>query len=157
MPFRTPTHPSIGALRAKICCAQTVTAELASAALDLMAARSAAPGRTAQAQRVRSLIDGAAWTEAALAIADLDHSRTVRRLIHEDGEWHCRIGSRWAVPYWLDDSVEFSHPMLPLAILGALIEAAQQVPATVRTPTSVPRSQLGQAGSISAVSCDNYI
>lgn len=157
MPFRTHTHRSVGDLRDAVCRAPTTTAELLSAALDLLAARSAVPHRNAQVQRVRAFIDAQAWTEAALAIAGLAHSRAVRRLIHEDGEWHCRIGSQWVVPDWVDDSVEFSHPVLSLAILGALIDAVQQVPVTVRAATSVPLSRPGQVGSIPAVSCDNYI
>jgi len=64
-----------------------------------------------------------AWTDAALAMVELARSRAVRRLSRDDGEWRCAIGSQWPVPEWLDDVVEFSHPVLPLAILGALIEA----------------------------------
>ena len=144
-------------LRDALFAAPAASAELVSAALDVMAARCALPDRASRTQRVRALIAAHAWTDAALAIAAFDHGRAVRRLVYEDGEWHCRIASPWAVPDWLDDSIDFSHSVLPLAILGALIDAPQLVPATARAPASVPRSQTVSAGSIPAVSCDNYI
>jgi len=157
MSLRTQDRRSPAELRNELGVAQAASAELVSAALDLMAARCAMPNRADQAARIRELIGAQAWTDAVLAIVDLDHSRAVRRLIHDDGEWSCRIGSRWAVPDWLDDSVEFSHPVLPLAVLGALVDALRQAPATIRSSTSVPQSHASPAGSIPAVSCENYL
>ena len=58
---------------------------------------------------------------------------------------------------WLDDAVEFGHAVLPLAILGALIEALARNPAENASMASVPRSRSDLVDSIAAVSCDNYI
>src|ERR1700721_2626809 len=80
-----------------------VHAEMLSAVLDLMAARCALPDRDGRTQRIRALIDAQAWTDAALAIVDLDHARTVRQLGHDDGEWYCGLGSRGGLPDLLRD------------------------------------------------------
>jgi hypothetical protein len=156
MLLRKHGHRSPAELRDDVCQAPAACTELVSAALDLVAARCAAPSCAGQARRIRALIGADAWTDAILAIVDLDRSRAIRQLSHDDGEWICRIGSRWAVPDWLDDSVHFSHPVLALAILGALLGALAQNEEAPVPATSVPSSRHGLGHSISAVSCDNY-
>ncbi len=152
-------HPrrSSAKLRTEISQAPAATSELVFGALDLMVARRAAPYRAAWTQRIRALIDAQAWTDAVLAIADFDRSRSIHHVVYEDGEWHCRIGSQWAVPHWLGESAEFSHPVLALAILGALIDTLAWAPETRSSPASAARQQSGETNSIAAVSCDNYL
>ena len=157
MSLRTHGHRSPAELRDDVCQAPAASAELVSAALDLVAGRCAAPNCAAQARRIRALIDAHAWTDAILATVDLDRSRAVRQIGHDDGEWICRIGSRWAVPDWLDDSVHFTHPVLALAILGALLSALAPNEKAAVPATSVPSSRQRLGHSISAVSCDNYV
>jgi hypothetical protein len=154
--LRTHSRRSPTELRDALSGAPAASAELISAALDVMAARCALPDRAGRTQRIRALIDTQAWTDAALAIVDLDRSRTVRQISHDDGEWSCRIGSRWAVPDWLDDSALFLHPALPLAILGALLESLAQREEVAIPATSVPSSGSRRGHSIPAVACDNY-
>jgi hypothetical protein len=134
-----------------------VTGDIASKVLDCALAHCATPNRAAQARRIRELIESHAWTDAALAMVDLAHSRAVRRIMREDGEWHCSIGSQWPVPDWLDDTVACSHAVLPLAILGALMEALIQPQVATARAASVPASGADLRDSISAVSCDNYL
>jgi hypothetical protein len=136
--------------------ADAVTAELASAVLDLAFARCAAPNRIQRAQRIRELIGVQAWTDAALALVELDRSRVVRRLCHDDDDWHCMIGSQWPMPEWLDDTVEFIHPVLPLAILGALVDAMHQNRAAPVPATSVPQSRSDLRDTTAAICCDNF-
>jgi hypothetical protein len=154
--FQPHTCSASARLRNEISQAPAATSALVSAALDLMGARCAAPHGEARTQQVRALIDAHAWTDAALAIADLDRSRTIRHLVHEDGEWHCGIGSQWAVPDWLDDTAAFSHPVLALAILGALIDTLSWAPARDIPQSSAPRWPSRETDAISAVSVDNY-
>jgi hypothetical protein len=154
--LRTHRRPSPAELRDALSGAPAASAELTSAALDVMAARCALPDRAGRTQRIRALIDTQAWTDAALAIVDLDRSRTVRQISHDEGEWSCRIGSRWAVPDWLDDSALFLHRALPLAILGALLESVAQRHEAAVPATSVPSSGSPRGHSIPAVACDNY-
>jgi hypothetical protein len=56
------------------------------------------------------------------------------------------------LPVWLDDMAEVSHEDLPLAIIGALLEAKRCVlamPEKLRTVPRVPTANYG-------VSCDNF-
>ena len=159
MSLRMHRHRSAAELRHALDGAPQASADLVSAALDLMAARCALPDRAGRTQRIRTLIDAQAWTDAVLAIVDLDRSRGVRRIDCDGGEWLCRVGSRWAVPDWLDDSVQFTHPALPLAILGALMESlalGRGGAVAAATPTAVPPSRSRRGDSIPAVACDNY-
>jgi len=157
MSFFRQTHRAPEELRREICRLDTVTGDLAAAVLGCVLAHCAAPNRAAQAQRIRELIRANAWIDAALAMVELVRSRTVRRLAREDGEWHCSIGSQWPVPDWLDDTIAFSHAVLPLAILGALTEALVRPETPIAPAASVPRAGSDFRDSIPAVSCDNYL
>ena len=84
------TEKTFGALQDCVGQAGRVTPQLMTAVLDAVHAHSAIAHRAHQAERIRRLIDAAAWTEAALAIAEFDRLRAVRRITHEDGEWCCR-------------------------------------------------------------------
>jgi hypothetical protein len=128
---------------------------LVSAALELMMVRRPLPYPAAVRERVRAMIDAQAWTDAILAIADIDRSRVIRHVVHDDGEWHCRIGSHLAVPHWLDEHAEFSHPVLALAILGALVDATSA--ATGSSAASTSRRPTADDEAVSAVGCDNYL
>jgi len=149
------TEQTFGALLDCVRQAGRVTPQLMTAILDAAHAHSAIPHRTHQAKRIRRLIDAAAWTEAALAIAEFDRSRAVRRITHEDGEWCCTVGSQWPVPDWLDETIVFSHELLPLAIVGALLDATRQGAAATPRATSVLRCQ-PRSSDAATVSCDNF-
>jgi hypothetical protein len=156
MSFHPQTHSAPETLQREISRADAVTAELVSAVLDLALARCATPNRAQRAQRIRELIGVQAWTDAALALVELDRARVVRRLYHDDGDWHCMIGSQWPMPEWLDDTVELAHPVLPLAILGALIDALDQNRAVPAPATSVPQSSSDLRDTTAAICCDNF-
>src|SRR5258705_12254610 len=108
-------------LQHEISCAGTATPDLAAAVLDLALAHCRLSGGGEQAKRIRQLIGAQAWTDTALALVALDRSRMLRQAIHEEGEWRCALGSSWPVPACVDDTIEFVHAELPLAILGALV------------------------------------
>jgi hypothetical protein len=156
MSHHLQAHSAPETLQREISRADAVTAELASAALDLVLARCATPNRAQRAQRIRELIGVRAWTDVALALVELDRARVVRRLYHDDGEWHCMIGSQWPMPDWLDDTVELSHPVLPLAIMGALVEALRESPAVPAPAASVPQSRSDLRDTTAAICCDNF-
>lgn len=82
-----------------------------------------------------------AWTEASLASLELFAPRwSLRRLIHDGGEWHCCISPRRNSPDWIDQAIESHHADLPLSILTAAVEAmgndainrAAPLPAAIR-------------------------
>ena len=75
-------------------------------------------------RRIRELIQLRAWTEAALALIDLELPLwRVWRIAYDEGEWYCALSRERELPDWLDRSVEARHADLALAILSALIEA----------------------------------
>jgi hypothetical protein len=133
-----------------------VTPQLLSAVVDLALARWETPNRAAYARRIGEFVASRAWTDAALALVALDRSHTIRRVVYDDGDWHCTIGSQWPVPEWLDDTVEFGHPVLPLAILGAFLGALCQLRPAALAATSVPQVRSDASDTFAPVSCDNF-
>jgi hypothetical protein len=97
-------------------------------------------GRTGKTVRIEQLIKMGAWTDAALALIELELPQwQVRRLAYDDGEWYCALSRERELPDWLDDSVEGRHADLALAILSAFVE----VP---RTNTWSSRPDMPAAG-----------
>ena len=91
--------------------------------------------------RIEQLIQSAAWTDAALALIDLELPQwQVRRIAYDEGEWHCALSRERELPEWLDQSIEAHHADLALAILSAFVEA-QRVSAPSSKPSvpAVPR------------------
>jgi len=77
-----------------------------------------------ESDRVRRLVTAEAWTDAALALVEIELPQwSLRRLTYDNGQWHCTLGRQHGLPEWLDDTVEGSHDVLPLAILEAISEA----------------------------------
>jgi hypothetical protein len=107
-----------------------------------------------RASRVDSLIKAGAWTEAALVLIELElPGWKLRRLAYEDGEWRCSLSRHPNLPLALDDSVDASHEILPLAILQALVEARLSIGACDATS---PVPQIRSAGEI-PICCDNFM
>ena len=70
------------------------------------------------------LLADCAFTDAALTMIAMEMPGwSVRRLVYEDNEWICSLSRQPNLPLNVDDTVDTSHPALPLAILGALLEA----------------------------------
>ena len=133
--------------------AHAFTPDLISDVITKACTRFAAHGATSIA-RVNRLIEAGAWTDAALAMVELElPSWKLRRLIHEDGEWLCSLSQQPNLPVALDDTAEASHQVLPLAILGAFVEARQRTEGMFETSQAVH-----QIRPISgyAVCCDNF-
>jgi hypothetical protein len=143
-------------LERDICRANAATADVVSAVLDLALARCALPNRVHRANRIHELASAQAWTDAALALVALEPSRVLRHLIYEDGEWHCTLGSLGPAPGWLDDTLDFSHPDLALAILGALVLALGQKSHAASAPVSVPRLPAEPRDLTGYINCDNF-
>ena len=116
-------------------------------------------GRTAA---VKQLIGLQAWTDAALALIELELPQwKVRRLAFEDGQWLCSLSEQVNMPLELDNTVDASHAVLPLAILSALIEVRCRAAAVMKAPPTVPLIRRARAEEFSAVEglavgCDNF-
>jgi len=89
--------------------------------------------------RFERLVEAGAWTDAALALVELEiPDWKVRRLVCEAGEWLCSLSRQPNLPMALDDTVEVSHETLPLAILRAFVEARRRSVVAPETTSAVP-------------------
>ena len=80
--------------------------------------------RSAKAAGIERLIQSQAWTDAALALIDLELPQwQIRRLAYDGGEWHCTLSRHRELPDWLDQPIETRHADMALAILSAFVEA----------------------------------
>jgi hypothetical protein len=114
-----------------------VTAGLISDIIGKTCRRFPSTGQTAKTARIERLIETGAWTDVALALIDLELPQwQIRRIVYDEGEWHCALSRQRELPEWLDQSIESHHADLPLAILSAFVDA-QRISAPSRT-TSVP-------------------
>ena len=104
--------------------------------------------------RVARLIESGAFADAALAVLELELPQwKLRRLIYDDGEWHCSLSKHIGLPAHFDDLAEASHESLPLAILSAFVEARCNGLAVETRPQSV--LLLRPTGGY-AICCDNF-
>ena len=110
---------------------------------------------TARTARIECLIAAAAWTEAALALIELELPQwQLRRIAYDSGEWHCALSRERELPDWLDQSIDARHPDLALAILTALVDTVRTV--APRPRTSVPLVPRGADVASTPVCCDNF-
>ena len=105
--------------------------------------------------RIERLIESEAWTDAALALIELELPQwKVRRIAYDEGEWHCALSRQRELPDWLDQSIESAHADLPLAILSALLDAQRVSAPSIRT--SVPAAPGVADGLNEPVCCDHF-
>jgi hypothetical protein len=110
---------------------------------------------TESSARIQRLIGSGAWTDAALALIDLELPQwQVRRIAYDEGEWHCALSRQRELPDWLDQSIEARHEDLPLAILSAFVEARRD--AAPGSRTSVPHVPRGSSLPCMPLCCDNF-
>ena len=103
--------------------AHAVTAGLLGVVIGKTCRRFRSPGQTERTARIERLIGSGAWTDAALALIDLELPHwQVRRIAYDDGEWYCALSRERELPDWLDRSIESRHIDLALAILTAFVD-----------------------------------
>jgi hypothetical protein len=135
--------------------APAVTAELMSQVIGEACRRFPSVGQTEKTARIERLIKSEAWTDAAVALVDLELPLwQVRRIAYDEGEWYCALSRERELPDWLDRSIETRHPDLALAILSAFVEA-QRI-STPPTTTSVPAVARDANALYEPVCCDNF-
>src|SRR6476620_7201116 len=149
-----PKHGQyLGTLEAELRRAQALTPGLMSEVMA-QACGCFAPHEAAAARGIRRLIEAGACVDAVLALIALERPQwTLRRVLYEDGEWHCSLSRQPQVPIELDEAAEGSHEALPLAVLIALLHARRDPAAREHAATIVPPIN---AGNGYAVSCDNF-
>jgi hypothetical protein len=112
-------------------------------------------GHAGKSARIVRLIGSQAWTDAALALIDLELPQwQVRRIAYDEGEWHCALSRAREIPEWLDQPIETRHADLPLATLSAYLDA-QCISASSRRP-SVPIVPRDADAFYTRLCCDNF-
>jgi hypothetical protein len=135
--------------------AHAMTAELMSDVISEACWQFPPVRRTEKTARIDQLIRTSAWTDAALALIELELPQwQVRRIIYDEGEWHCALSRQRELPDWLDSCIETRHADLPLAILSAFVDAQRVSVPSVRT--SVPTVPSVANPLYEAVCCDNF-
>jgi hypothetical protein len=135
--------------------AHAVTAELLSEVIGGTCRRFPSVGQSEKTARIERLIQSGAWTDAALALIDLELPQwQVRRIAYDEGEWYCALSRERELPDWLDQSIEAHHPDLPLAILSAFVDAQRVAAPSSRT--SVPTVPRAASASYEPVLTDNF-
>jgi hypothetical protein len=151
-----PNHETgLSLLANQLRLAQAVTPDLISRIVAVACVRLPVLASAGKAIRIDQLIESEAWTDAAIALIELELPQwKLRRLVYEDGEWHCCLSKQPSLPAGLDETAEASHEILPLAMLGAFLEARQRVVTAREVPSStVPEFRPTPEH---AVCCDNF-
>jgi hypothetical protein len=138
--------------------AHGVTPDLMSKVVAGAGTRFTMPSCAGEAARIDRLIASEAWTEAALALVELELPQwRLHRLVYEQDAWLCSLNKQWNPRVWLNDCAETRHQSLPLAILSALIEARQcSEPSSMRAASSVPQCGAGSSFPVETMCCDNF-
>jgi hypothetical protein len=135
--------------------ADGVTSELMSEVIGKVCRRFPSMGQPRKSARIETLIGSEAWTDAALALVDLELPQwQVRRIAYDEGEWYCALSRERELPDWLDRSIETRHADLALAILSALVDA--QAASAPLTTTSVPTVSREANALYEPACCDNF-
>src|SRR6202171_5935915 len=102
--------------------AHAATADLVAEIIGETCRRFPSVGQTEKTARIERLIEAGAWTDAALALIDLELPLwQVRRIVYDAGEWYCALSRERELPDWLDRSIEARHEGLGLFILCAFL------------------------------------
>jgi hypothetical protein len=132
-----------------------VTTEFLSDIIRQTCRRFPSSGQSGKTARVERLIQSGAWTDAALALIDLELPQwQVRRIAYDEGEWHCALSRQRELPDWLDQSAEAHHADLALALLSAFVEAQRISPPSSRP--SVPAVWIDANPLYEPVCSDNF-
>ena len=135
--------------------ASFVTPGLMTEVIETACRRFTSAGQIAKTARIGDLIDAQAWTDAALALIELELPFwQIRRIAYDAGEWYCALSRQRELPDWLDQSIEGRHADLAVAILIAFLEA--QI--TVRQPgqPSIPAVPRGVSPGHIPLCCENF-
>ena len=155
MPLLSEHHDS-GELSDRLRDVHAVTAELIAEVIDETCRRFPSVGQIEKTARIERLIGSGAWTDAALALIDLELPQwQVRRIAYDEGEWYCALSRERELPDWLDQSIEARHPDLSLAILSAFVDAQRVAAPSSRT--SVPMVPRAASAFCEPVLTDNFV
>jgi hypothetical protein len=135
--------------------APALTADLISNVIADACTRLPVLNKAGMATRINQLIEAGAWSDAALALIELELPVwKLRRLVYEDGEWFCSLSKQPNLPVALDDTADARHEVLPLAILSAFLEARRTTSAARETSSPTVPQVRPTSGIV--ICCDNF-
>jgi hypothetical protein len=135
--------------------AHAVTTELLSDVISEVCRRFPPIRRTESSARIETLIKSGGWTDAVLALIELELPQwRIRRIVYDNGEWHCALSRHRELPDWLDQAVEASHVDLSLAMLRAFVDVQRVGTPSIRA--SVPTVPCAWEALYAPVCCDNF-
>jgi hypothetical protein len=149
-----PRHGDhLAALEARLQRADVVTSELMSDVMATGCIRLGALGRAPKA-KLKWLIEAGAWTDAAMALLELELPQwKLRHLVRDDGEWFCSLSRQPELPIGYDETAEATHESLPVAILLTFVQTRRASNADAPSKTTVPQLR---PISGNAICCDNF-
>jgi len=148
-------HRDLGELIDRLRNAVETNAALMTEIMETACRRFPSTGQSEKTARIEQLIRSGAWTDAALALIDLELPLwQVRRIAYDEGDWYCALSRERELPDWLDQSIEVRHADLSLAILGAFVEA--QCISAPTSRTSVPIVNRAADSLYEPVCSDNF-
>jgi hypothetical protein len=155
MLFHTKDEDRLDRLTEQLRLAPALTCDLISTVMAEACSRLPVLRSAGKTARVDRLIEAGAWNDAALALIELELPVwKLRRLVCEDGQWFCSLSKQPKLPVDLDETADANHDVLPLAILGAFVEARRMAGAVHKIrPQTVPQIR---PKSGHAVCCDNF-
>jgi len=156
MPFALENQLQLDRLAERVRCASAPNAPLFEDVIANGCQRAPVLIRMGKAARLQQLIDAGAWAEAALVLIELELAQwKPRRIVFDDGEWHCRLSAQPYLPEGFDDVVDTCHDVLALSILGALLAARRQLAGDASQHSSVPDRVPASSDRV-RVCCDNF-
>ena len=135
--------------------ATEMNGELLAQVIEAACRRFPSTSQSAKTERIGRLMESSAWTDAVLALIDLELPLwKARRIVYDEGEWQCALSRQRELPDWLDQSIEARHEDLAIAMLRAFVEARRISAPSVRpsVPSVNPCADLLDE----IVCCDNY-
>jgi hypothetical protein len=153
MLFDPKYEERFGGLEQQLRRAHALTPRIMADVIGEACTRFALQGPAAKA-RLNRLVETGAWTDASLALVELELPHwKLRRLVFDDGEWLCSLSRQPRLPLGLDEVAEASHEVMPLSILIALLEARRTAASSVSDVSTVPRVRPLPG---CAVCCDSF-
>jgi hypothetical protein len=141
-------------LQERLHSANTVTSGLMSDTIAIACVRFGALGAATKV-RVKWLIEAGAWTDATIALLELELPEwKLRRLVNDDGKWFCSLSKQSGNPLRRDEAAETSHESLPLAILIALLQARRS---SAGGPSGIATVPPFRRAPSNVATCDNFV
>ena len=150
----TSEHQNPAELSERIREANAVNDSIMSDVIGQTCRRLPSLGQTEKSFRLERLLQSRAWTDATLALIELEMPLwQIRRIEYDQGEWHCALSRQRELPDWLDSAIEARHADLALAMLSAFVEAKRVSMSTIRT--SLPAVPRDASASYETMLCEN--